>query len=498
MVVALMKFQSKPEGYLYALYVLESIGAAISEPKSESLVAAKADIRAAFESHHQDVGVVASIIKHLILTEPKLGEMHVKVLSALRDAILDSSYEQPLEAKLENMIGRHFESKMFVTLLSTPGPELMEAIKKMSDKIIQVLNHDSVSEFQSLFLELLTEESHALAFGSFKYKPSYQEVERILKDNNPEHFDKIMFIQFKFARDISRELHNIHFRFERASLRNIEITDERMYESDFYLERGREGPIEILFTQQMGIHQRDASYACQSLPSHSSTWLADARAQKADLSSPFTLDLICNDTPYVAGVSGMTSMLIGTYLAFIEDSNPKDQQVYIAGIAAFIVSGGYHCLHEVLAPIAYCLAKENLLPDYPVSQSEHGKRADAPDYHVFFNLIEKLMPQFASVRESVWKEMLIFMSEDYLPRHKYLMSYDDLCVSMRDIDESPSIDMTGSPTPSPQVLPARAPRTLVRAKPLHKAEHFFKPAKKQHGMKEGEDKINLAGELAPF
>jgi len=412
-----MKFKSKPEAYLYTIYILEKLLPRY-KAQAEQIKAAIESIRVHIENHQQDPKVVAVVVEELCTTlSDQIEGKDELELASLASAIRESNYVQTDEKKWENPLGRRFESQLQIALLQNPTKAMMSAVAKVSEKIVEILEKNTFLQLEKntscrdIFARILREDDHVIAFGGFKETPDYSTIKKILTQNEASVLAIIMHMHFKFVR-VVRELGG---EYSDLAGKINRISDDRMYESEYYKERGRSGQFKSKYTSKMGIMTTDTGWHNKTLPNHASRWVADSKAQPSNLASPYTKDLIDNDTPYVAGPSGMASMFVAQMLAFDVHQFKTEKQQYIAAITAYMVAGEFHSLHEVLGPIQFCLAEYDLIPGYKVDLPSKEKRADPPNYHVFYELMSKIDPDFTEVRKMGWRELITFMHKEYIP-----------------------------------------------------------------------------------
>lgn len=89
------------------------------------------------------------------------------------------------------------------------------------------------------------------------------------------------------------------------------------------------------------------------------------------------------------------------------------KQEYLAAVAAYIVGGGFHSLHEVIGPASYVL---DLIPDYQVTVTDTKtlKTAPPPNYYAFYKLLTNNDPEFAEKREKSWQNYLAYFEKNYV------------------------------------------------------------------------------------
>lgn len=438
-----MKFKSRPELYLYTMYLLKEMSA--EEPKPHpTLLEAISRLKKALNQHEQDTHCVIEIVDTLSHTpDSGLKDVELDILKEVKLGVQTSYFDQTAKEKWENPLGTRLESALQIAIAMEPGKEMMTAVHKLSLGICDALEHchTNIPHQLKTFLDELTEEAHPIGFGAFKEKeyqgawtPTLKQVTDILKRNEPKDFIRIICIHFKFGRTLARQLGNWN---DFCSDEIRDIADTRMYQSSFYKDRGRLGSLRAVWSQSMGIMTGDNVPENASLPMYANIWVPDSKGQAPDLRQAFTLGLIEKDTPYVAGVSGMTSIMVAQFLVLAKNATQEEKQLYIAAIAAYIVSGGLHCLHEVLAPIAYCLKPEQLLPGYAVmNHREMGhasfiKSMPAPDYDYFYQLLLSLDPTLEKVLQKAWGEMHPFFKQEYLPQQHHLPDYAELAKKIK-------------------------------------------------------------------
>jgi hypothetical protein len=404
-----MKFKSKPEAYLYILHILCEIRGKVESTNVKAILdEAIGKIQIEVENHQQDIEIISNIL--LSVSSNLSNDNHKQNLSELICAVQQSNFEQTLQ----NELGRRLESQIQIELLLNPTDLMMASVLKMSKKIVEIIDEDEF--LQEDFLDKLIEKGN-ITFGSYQKLPSYQDpkaeirVKDVLQKNRKQDLIKIMHMHYKFSEFFARSLVG---KYEEFSKKMFEISDEKFYHSKYFEDRGRNGNIKYIKTQKMGISISDKDLYSASLPKDPSKWVADAKAQAAKPKdeSFFVEKLVNSDTPYVSGPSGMTSLLIGQIIAFEVHASKTEQQCYLAAVTAYIVSGGFHSLHEVLGPVALCLPEPKLVPGYQVSLPGSS---ELPNYHVFYSEMERIDPQFIEVRKEAWRKLLAFFKDEYLP-----------------------------------------------------------------------------------
>ncbi len=418
-----MRFRSKPEAYLYTLYSLHKLATGLSEiAYAEVDVRYLEKIRVAIENHEQDTGQICNIIAEFIqeFKEFLTVEQENK-LNQIKQAVDNKVAKQEESDKWKNPLARRFESQMHIELLQQPTAKMMQAVALVSNRIAQILEKNE--DLHESFMETLMQEYHIIAFGSFSKRPKIDEVITILQQNKAANLQQIMHMHFKFARDIIYQV---------PSMRDININyDDRIFSSENYNDRGRQDNIKLKYTNKMGIMTNESDDFNIGLPTSTPAWVSDSKAQAVDFKSSFARSFLDNDTPYVAGPSGMTSRFVAQMLAFSDVSDTGDalktkgvQRSYILAVTAYMVSAGFHSLHEVLWPIASCLPEENLLPNYNTELKEPA------NFNQFYSLIASIDDSFTAIRQSAWAKMLKYFEEVYVPKYMSASHREDTGVDL--------------------------------------------------------------------
>ena len=287
------------------------------------------------------------------------------------------------------------------------------------------------------------ESDHMIALGAPKDTPTLDMVRDLLRKNDPTQLTEIMHIHFKFAQRIIRDLPITHspvrepvgklkdivreiypgkpedfFRLGIATSKEKRecrayISDVKMYESPLYTAIGNRGRAEEggwSRTHQLGLMLRGQEEHEAGLPTHTSEWAADCKCQLADLTSPYVTDAIENDGVYVAGPSGMASMLLGQMEILANFEHEDLKKNYLSAVVAYIVGGGFHSLHEVIGPAQYSL---NLVPGYLIEVPAYGKLAPPPNYNQFFEQQGRIDLEFNVRREAAWQTYIHYFSTIY-------------------------------------------------------------------------------------
>ena len=411
-----MMFRSRSEGYMYTLCLLDIIYKKFENNSEESIAIKKAisGIRVLLENHEKDTSIASDFLLNIpINIVNKLNLDLNKLLKDTANNLAISNYTQTKQEKWDNPFGRRFESQLQIELLLNPTVLMMDSVRKISFVIIEIIEFDpSIGE---RFVKTLSDMSHVISFGAFKGEPLIIDVINILFENSPQNLTQIMFMHFKFALECSRLLPFDQFGYLSEKIYNI--CDLGMYRSKYYKDRGRSK--EFLMnnqTMQMGIIVEESSHFNKGLPktkTNNISWVADCKSQAPDLESAYTISLLENDTPYVAGPSGMTSLLMAQMLGY-NVLNDKERKGYFASVAGYIVAGGFHSLHEVLGPIRHCLAEEQILPEtYPNNIPRKKNLSSPPRFNDFYNQMSKIDVQFQERIDTGYSKLNEFILSMY-------------------------------------------------------------------------------------
>lgn len=440
-----MHFKSRIEAYSSAIILLARIKKSIftddvnTHKQIDNCIQ---KIKKAIENHEKNPQIVAGYLKELA-HEKAMSAKDIKAILGLRRDILASDYKQTTKEKFESPLARRMESELPIILLQKPTTSMMESVKRVSDEIIKII--DEIGNYFDIFTHFFCESSHVIALGAFKTKPTTDEIKKILRDNTPENLARIMFIHFKFSQNITRSVPIKHAPVrepvgklaeiikkiwpgkpaqtffseglaERGDLRNY-ISDKEIYGSTLFTAihgRGRTGAFSHQLTNQLGLLLRGQEEYEIDLPKHESNWGADCKNQPADLNSQYVLDLVDNDAVYVAGPSGMTSLLLGQMEILANFESETLKRNYLSAVVSYIVGGGFHSLHEVIGPAQFCL---DLVPGYQVTAPVSGQLATPPNYNQFFTQQAAIDPEFADRHTQSWDKYLQFFNNHYATKH---------------------------------------------------------------------------------
>jgi hypothetical protein len=435
-------FHSRPEAYTYAIWLLSKFEQRY--PELKAIPACIERVRVAFENHEQNVSGVCDFIRKANLP---LNDGDTGLLNTLIADISNRKFEQNSKQKFENPLGRRAESELAIQWLLNPTPKMMEAVGRVSQEILKVITDLEKNDPDKLLDELLDSldiSEGPITCGGFQGVPNVARVKTVLQDNKRDMLAKIMHIHYKFAAktvrqapiqhgverepvgklaEIIREIwknrplasffkEGINQDNDKGITYRSYIANVKMYDSPLYTAergRGRFGPLKNKQSTQLGLMLtpvKDLEYLL-------SAWNPDCKCQDANLQSNYVLDLIENDTVYVSGPSGMTSLLLGQMEILANFENLELKQHYLAAVAGYVVGGGFHSLHEVIGPAQYAL---ELVPGYSVVVPNPKDKAPPPNYNLFFAQQAAIDPEFNVRRELAWKRHLNSFEKNYAPK----------------------------------------------------------------------------------
>ena len=445
-----MKFKSKKEAYSYVLLFLYSISDSYHD--KEKLDSCIIEIKKAFDDHLKNVQIVLSVLDRI--DQQGFDSDTQRVFATLKTTLSQSEYSQTLEEKFNNPLARRAESELAILLLQQPTQRMMEAVDRVSKEILKVLNDPVTAKNNVIknFIKNTHEHSHVIALGSFKQGASLAAIIEMLEKNNSWQLAEILHLHFKFALDAFRELPIKHAPQRLPSGKLAEIIKEHwhgepqdffkdaisqqgtvgyayrslidkkiFYQSGLYRmerNRGRQAELKQKSSHVLGLMLEDQAIYEIDLPHHTSLWVPDCKGQAANLKSQYVLDSIENEAVYVAGPSGMTSLLLGQMEILANFEDIKLKQNYLSAVLSYIVAGGFHSIHEVIGPAQYAL---DLVPGYAISAPRAGELARPPNYSVFFAQQIGIDPEFKNRYQQAWKNYLSFFHQVYAPKNTEIL-----------------------------------------------------------------------------
>lgn len=416
---------------VYALLVSKLAGYAANSIPINDKIACNGlikEVRELFFNHEQEFGVLKFILQQYLASYAE--KLSVTLFSFLNEVLghLDSkefqnyfSNREISEKALDCRLQRLFESHLAVNLLEKPNQKVWASVNKVSQFIVSLLSKYGKDEDYTQFLTDLgpdPEDSDipnlALAFARFKTRPSLEQVIKVLL--RQDDLAQVLLIQFMFMRDafvqFKMKTYPGSYLTYGGDFKNYlndasEAVDPRLFFWNYtqnaphlYTDRGR-GEFHPINSTRMGICIDTDDR--KIFPVRDASWMPDCICQDADLDSKYVQSLIEQGIPYVAGPSGMTSLLCGAMIFLGNLTDESQRHYYLLAIAAFITGGGLHSIHEVLT-IPH--VRLGLLPQYKVFGSKVG------NYSSFF----KLFADDALVQECInnaWDSTMNWLKNKY-------------------------------------------------------------------------------------
>ncbi|MBX9703311.1 MAG: hypothetical protein K2X39_04075 [Silvanigrellaceae bacterium] len=436
-----VKFYSKIEYYFYSLDFLFKLNKKYNYFIIEQTIN---KLKICIENHEQNPNISVKILKDLLkILKNKLTHRELVELKEIMHIIKTCKFQQTLQEKYENPLGRRFESEMQIELMLNPTKAMMNSVGLISQALLKIftqIQEKGKRDFLEEFARNLSSGKNFLGFGSQVREVNFEKVEEILIQNCPDKLNQILYIHFLFAKDVMRKLGNFvevpnkkkptgklleiireynqgeyeddpkaffdEMDYDKLRL----ISDVKIYESALFTaepNRGRLGKLVNEFSNQMGIMLVGQSET--SLPTDSSSWVPDAKYQKVNLDSMYVRDLIENDAVYVSGPSGMVSLFLNIMEIYGNLPTIQQKQNYFAAVSAYIVAAGLHSLHEVLGPAQYGL---DLIPEYQVSVPSPGVIAKPPNFHQFYQQQMSIDPEFAKKYHNAWDKLMVHYANE--------------------------------------------------------------------------------------
>ncbi len=444
------KFASRPAAYSYIILRLDLFKNQLSAAQADlanELATLIEKIKIAFENHEADISRYAATLLSIKNNHvSKIDETRKKLLNILAEMIAMSSTLKPsLQVQYENEFQRQFESIFAINLLFNPTDAMMASVGRVSDKIIEFVAFNKEELFNEVIVNCSNKNNTAERFGVAKKSQTLEELLEILETNKKSDLATIMHIHYSFwmvCKNLARDK-NCQFNFqywdarpvgffadhidkrlkvygihnkdysrykgvlERKPAEVAYLSDEHFYVSIIYNDKGRKGALDLSKpSNQLGLmllHQYT-----ENLPKLADdawlSWAPDVLCQQPDFESRYVKNLLINDGVYVAGPSGMISVLLSLMEIVGNVPTTLMKQNYLGAAVAFIVSGGFHSMHEVLEPAEFCV---KLVPGYNASMlhASNHFRSLPPNYHVFFALFANDQ-QFQALREKSWHDFL--------------------------------------------------------------------------------------------
>ncbi len=446
------KLISRPAAYSYIILQLELFQKQLPDSAKDlakELASFIEKMKIVFENHEPDISALAEklVIIHDMYEEIISSEQK-QLLLDLAGLIIKTPFLNPnLQQRHEDEFQRQFESIFAINLSTNPTDAMMESVGHVSLKIIEFLVANKSFPMKELITDCSYLSRAAERFGVSTDKNfSEEKLLDILDQNKKSDLIKIICIHYVFWSICKRAAKDKNLRFDfprwenkpvghfadyvrsRLATHGIDhkeyllyipllssqpnevahLSDEIFYASPLYKNRGRKGPFDLSksFNREGIMLENQDVKNLQRLANRRwlIEWGPDVLGQAVDFEAYYVINLLMNDGVYVSGSSGMISILLSLMEIMGNFPDISSKQHYLSASISFIVSGGFHCMHEVLEPAQWCL---KLVPGYNASVLSKSEdfRSAPPNYHVFFDLFAK-DAQFKALREKAWNDFL--------------------------------------------------------------------------------------------
>jgi len=326
---------------------------------------------------------VESILRSMLFTMPDRRMLEASIdiesweLTAEKKAILlekkeSIRFHHSLKELYLSPFSRYFETALCLKLLESPLPTMMAAIQKISSNILLVLNdyHHYLADTElALFLDRLSKQ-HFVP-GRLSFKPTIADVILILTENKSSNFYHIMNIHLLFADICLRNLKSypnwMHVpRVDSSVVGHVYQTkdavcafmNEYLYQSKMFDDRGRIFKVRDKYKAPVDTHlnQNNAFSSQQGivleynedLPLADHIWRQDRFYTDPDYASPYVMTTLTRGLPYVAGPSGLMTLLLPLAMLVGQLDSSDDLFYYILSCCVYMVSGGLHSFYETL------------------------------------------------------------------------------------------------------------------------------------------------------
>ena len=330
---------------LSAIFLLEKM-----PTKNKNIILAINQLKTYFYDHETDLSKIQITLTRLLEASHILPEQKKQLLLLFNRPLPKVTDEEVFL----NPLRRQVESLFAIKALLNPTDLMMEMVGVISKRITDILlNYNALKNTEkaavNTFLSSLrhyvgnSKYNKVIAFGSFKERPSREQVIEILNNNASNQLTVIMHIHFKFAlyavrhvgvkfqdgdtlsgkfaEVISGEYGSID-KYLKALAQvakhneNIRcfLSDSLICQSEIYTQfrkRGRAGKLKYSFyTEKMGLLRAGQEEFEQQFPENYLAWVADAKAQEPDYESPIVKSALKYEAIYVGGASGMAALFL--------------------------------------------------------------------------------------------------------------------------------------------------------------------------------------------
>lgn len=208
------------------------------------------------------------------------------------------------------------------------------------------------------------------------------------------------------------------------------ISDEMMYDSPLFkaeFSRGRtkEGPTLKETKTHFGLIRGNLPEFLANITIPGETSWVDWTQSKFEEHSKIVSYMVSNESSFISSYSGTTSLLSSLMIQTNTLDSLQEKQIYVQSILAYIASTGFHSIHEILAPLAYCL---ELIPSdkYPVVPAVHVGKGPPPLNHHFYEIAETNDSGFAVLRDTSWKQLLSWYETTYVNHYDLFLKKENV------------------------------------------------------------------------
>lgn len=279
--------------------------------------------------------------------------------------------------------------------------------------------HHEIMAIHTMFSEKTLKKVPLIVSDDSLPEPGNPVFDTILQEYSSQH-DPIELSTFFASMRLSDEAGNTFRRF---------VSDAMMYKKPFYWfepDRGRGKPEFSRTTSTLGVMRCKLPSMQEKLPriTPPGPLRTDWTTCHVSCSSKMVAAFMRHETPFISSYSGTASLGANLMIATNALKTLEEQQIYFSNFVGYITGSGFHSLHEVLAPVVYCL---NLWPrtDYPIDDLTSPETYHAPQYHSYFQLMAAIDPQFATLRTQAWEQYLDWYDSVYIPNAQN-MPFNDI------------------------------------------------------------------------
>lgn len=427
-----MRYKLRPEAYSHILKFLYKVRGEYASHKSV-IKKTILKIKRALLDHELDQ---KKVVESVTLLLSILQGSDLQEFKQIAHDVKTSKYTKSRHDMWLNPYGRRLESEISINLLLNPTQKMKEAVRKVSQSILRVIkenedylkHHPEDDETSKMIRQSFASLQKVdwvdkLGIGRYHEKYSMESFKKILMDNDFKYLDEIMLAHLKFAGIVLRKIPIVTSeKNEKISIESrVKQIDGDFYQSEMYKVcpgRGRNGGLkrwDMYHTTHLGIDvnplDKKEMPKLKCKPWHADSMAQDAYLAPSDKEYPIVRDMIENDTPFITGFSGLTSLLMPQMRILSDKMTDDEQRAYLCSVIAFIVSAGFHSIHEILGPCAKII---DLIPGYNAAVPSATQKGPVPNYSQFFDLIKKYDPEIEDRLEKSWQRFIQYSPKPFL------------------------------------------------------------------------------------